>query len=181
MTISKTVLDSIGNTPLIEYDDGSDSSQRARILMKAEYLNPSGSLKDRMAYRIIKELEDSGQLKPGGTVVEATAGNTGIAVAMICAMKGYKSVFTMPDKFSTEKINMLKAYGSQVITVPTNVPDDHPDSWKEVAKRIVSETPNSPAKRSVLGSVFPVRGANCCTPRSASSPKFAPLLRLALR
>lgn len=143
MTISKTVLDSIGNTPLIEYDDGSDSSQRARILMKAEYLNPSGSLKDRMAYRIIKELEDSGQLKPGGTVVEATAGNTGIAVAMICAMKGYKSVFTMPDKFSTEKINMLKAYGSQVITVPTNVPDDHPDSWKEVAKRVVAETPNS--------------------------------------
>ncbi len=141
--LSKNVLASIGNTPVFEYGKDQKNSKSAKILMKAEYLNPSGSLKDRMALKMIEELEASGQLKPGGTVVEATAGNTGLAIAMICAIKGYKSVFTMPDKFSTEKINMLKAYGSQVITVPTNIPDDHPDSWKEVAKRVVAETPNS--------------------------------------
>lgn len=143
MSKSLNVLESIGNTPIFEYGKNIDHSKVAKILMKAEYLNPSGSLKDRMALRMIEELEKSGALKPGGTVVEATAGNTGLAIAMICAIKGYKSIFTMPDKFSTEKINMLKAYGSQVITVPTNVPDEHPDSWKEVAKRIVAETPNS--------------------------------------
>lgn len=143
MIKSNGVLDSIGNTPVFEYGQGHSDLNMARIFMKAEYLNPSGSLKDRMALRIVEKLEKSGALKPGGTVVEATAGNTGIAVAMVCAIKGYKSIFTMPDKFSTEKINMLKAFGSQVITVPTNIPDDHPESWKEVAKRIVAETPNS--------------------------------------
>ncbi len=143
MNVYSSILEAIGSTPLIELTVGVDPKKMARILMKAEYLQPSGSLKDRMALAIIEAAEKDGSLKKGGTVVEATAGNTGIALAMVSAIKGYKSVFVMPDKFSAEKINMLKAFGSRVIVTPTHVADDHPDSWKEVAKKIVSETPNS--------------------------------------
>lgn len=143
MKIYKSILDVIGNTPLIELGKWVDSSNMSRVLLKAEQLEPSGSLKDRMAKKIIDEAEKNGTLKPGGLVIEATAGNTGLALAMVCAVKGYKSIFVMPDKFSVEKINMLKAYGSEIVTTPTNVPDDHPDSWREVAKRIAKENPNS--------------------------------------
>lgn len=140
--ICDTVLDAIGSTPMIRLRGGVDTKTMASILLKAEFLEPSGSLKDRMALKIVEEYEKSGKLKPGGTVIEATAGNTGLAVAMVAAVKGYKSIFVMPDKFSIEKINMLKAFGSEVVTTPTAVPDEHPDSWKEVAKRLVSKTPN---------------------------------------
>jgi cystathionine beta-synthase len=141
--VVSNILEVIGNTPLIELGKWVDTTKMARVLLKAEHLEPSGSLKDRMARKIIEDAERTGTLKPGGVVVEATAGNTGLALAMVCAVKGYKSVFVMPDKFSVEKINMLKAYGSEIITTPTNVPDDHPDSWREVAKRIAEEAPNS--------------------------------------
>lgn len=137
------ILEVIGNTPLIELSKWVDKSKMARVLLKAEHLQPSGSLKDRMAKKIIEDAEKKGILKPGGTVIEATAGNTGLGLALVCAVKGYKSIFVMPDKFSTEKINMLKAYGSEIITTPTAVPDDHPDSWRQVAKRLADETPNS--------------------------------------
>jgi cystathionine beta-synthase len=141
--VYSSILDVIGNTPLIELQKWVDTSKMARILLKAEHLEPSGSVKDRMARKIIQKAEEDGLLKPGGVVIEATAGNTGLALAMVCAVKGYKSIFVMPDKFSIEKINMLKAYGSEIITTPTSVPDDHPESWREVAKRIAAETPNS--------------------------------------
>lgn len=143
MKVCSNILESVGNTPMIELTVGMDTSRMARVLMKAEYLQPSGSLKDRMALAIIEDAEKKGLLKKGGTIVEATAGNTGIALAMIASIKGYKTIFTMPDKFSVEKINMLKAFGSKVVITPTQVADDHPDSWKEVAKRITSETPNA--------------------------------------
>ncbi|HMO18663.1 MAG TPA: pyridoxal-phosphate dependent enzyme [Oligoflexia bacterium] len=143
MKIARNILETIGNTPLIELEKWVDPATMARVLLKAEHLEPSGSLKDRMALKIINDAEENGTLKPGGTVVEATAGNTGLALAMVCAVKGYKSIFVMPDKFSVEKINMLKAYGSEIITTPTAVPDEHPDSWKEVAKRVVSQTPGA--------------------------------------
>src|SRR5690606_10695007 len=104
---------------------------------------PSGSLKDRMALAIIEAAERDGDLKKGGTVVEATAGNTGIALGMVAAIKGYKSVFVMPAKFTAVTIKRRKAYGSRIVVNPNQVADDHPDSWKEVAKRIVSDTPNS--------------------------------------
>lgn len=143
MSVMRSILEAIGNTPLIELKVGVDPSKMAKVLMKAEYLQPSGSLKDRMARAIIEAAEADGSLRPGGVIVEATAGNTGIALSMVAAIKGYRSIFVMPDKFSSEKINMLKAYGSKVVITPTQVPDDHPDSWKEVAKRIVRETPNS--------------------------------------
>ncbi len=142
MKILSSILEATGNTPLIKLRSGFDPKTMATILLKAEFLQPSGSLKDRMAKHIIESFEKSGVLKPGGTVVEATAGNTGLAVAMVCVVKGYKSIFVMPDKFSVEKINMIKAYGSTIITTPTAVPDDHPDSWREVAKRIVNENEN---------------------------------------
>lgn len=143
MKICNTVLETIGSTPMIRLRTGIDPKSMATVLLKAEFLEPSGSLKDRMALKIVEEFERTGKLKPGGTLVEATAGNTGLAVAMVAAVKGYHSIFVMPDKFSIEKINMLKAYGSEVVTTPTAVPDDHPDSWKEVAKRLVENTPNA--------------------------------------
>lgn len=143
MKVCNTVLEAIGSTPMIRLRAGVDTRTMASILLKAEFLEPSGSLKDRMALKIVEEYERTGALKPGGTLVEATAGNTGLAIAMVAAVKGYHSIFVMPDKFSIEKINMLKAFGSEVITTPTAVPDDHPDSWKEVAKRVVETTPHA--------------------------------------
>ncbi|EQB64119.1 MAG: hypothetical protein RBG1_1C00001G1698 [candidate division Zixibacteria bacterium RBG-1] len=136
------VLKVIGNTPLIKLTKvvGENS---ARVFAKAEFLNPSGSVKDRMALYIIEKAEKEGLLKPGGTIVENTSGNTGAAVAMVAALKGYKAIFTMPDKMSTEKINLLKAFGAKVIVTPTNVPADSPLSYYETAKRIARETPNS--------------------------------------
>ncbi len=137
-----SILEVVGNTPMIELHKVVDESM-ARVLVKCEFLQPSGSVKDRMAQHIIEQAEARGEIKPGGTLVEATAGNTGLAVAMVAAVKGYRAIFVMPDKFSVEKINMLKAFGSEVVVTPTAVPEDHPESWREVAKRIVRETPNS--------------------------------------
>jgi len=136
------VLKVIGNTPLIKLTKvvGENSAQ---VFAKAEFLNPSGSVKDRMALYIIEKAEKEGLLKPGGIIVENTSGNTGAAVAMVAALKGYKAIFTMPDKMSTEKINLLKAFGAKVIVTPTNVPADSPLSYYETAKRIARETPNS--------------------------------------
>src|SRR5574341_86729 len=136
------VLEVIGNTPLIQLKNivGENSAQ---VFAKAEFLNPGGSVKDRMALYIIEKAEKDGLLKPGGTIVENTSGNTGVAVAMVAALKGYKAIFTMPDKMSTEKINLLKAFGAKVVVTPTNVPADSPLSYYETAKRIARETPNS--------------------------------------
>lgn len=136
------ILEAIGGTPLVRLNKvvGADC---ATVLAKCEFLNPTGSIKDRMAAYIIAEAERSGQLSPGGTIVENTSGNTGLGVAMVAAVKGYRCIFTMPDKMSTEKINMLKSYGAEVVITPTDVPGDSPEHYVEVAKRIARETPNS--------------------------------------
>lgn len=110
---------------------------------KCEYVNPAGSIKDRMAAYIIKKAEEEGLLKPGGTIVENTSGNTGMGAAMTAAAKGYKAVFTMPDKMSQEKIDGLRGFGAKVIITPTDVPGDSPDHYVNVAKRVAAETPNS--------------------------------------
>src|SRR3970040_1916781 len=136
------VLKIIGNTPLIHLKNIAGKNQ-AKVFAKAEFLNPGGSVKDRMALYIIDKAEKDGLLKPGGTIVENTSGNTGVAVAIVDALKGYKAIFTMPDKMSTEKINLLKAFGAKVVVTPTNVPADSPLSYYETAKRIAKETPNS--------------------------------------
>jgi cystathionine beta-synthase len=106
-------------------------------------MNPTHSVKDRIGLAMILDAEQRGHLKPGGTIVEATSGNTGTGLAMVAAVTGYRSVLVMPDKVSREKINLLKAFGAEVVIAPTSVPPDSPDSYYEVAKRIVRETPGA--------------------------------------
>jgi cystathionine beta-synthase len=142
MSTHESVLTAIGRTPLVRLQKlaGPDD---AAVLVKLEYLNPGGSIKDRMALHILEKAERAGLLRRGGTIVENTSGNTGVAVAMFAAVRGYRCVFTMPDKMSKEKQDALKAFGAQVVVTPTNVPPDSPDSYYSVAKRIAAETPNS--------------------------------------
>jgi len=140
--IKGNVLESIGNTPLVELHKVTEPGS-ASVYAKCEFMNPAGSIKDRMAFYIISRAEQEGLLKPGGTIVENTSGNTGMGAAMVAAVKGYKAVFTMPDKMSQEKIDGLRAYGAQVIITPTDVPGDSPDHYVNVAKRVAEETPNS--------------------------------------
>ena len=142
MDFKPDILAAIGNTPLVRLNKVVDDSC-ATVLVKCEFMNPTGSIKDRMALHIINEAERQGLLKPGGTIVENTSGNTGLAVAMVAAVKGYRCVFTMPDKMSLEKINMLKAFGAEVVITPTDVPGDSPDHYVNTAKRIAGETPGS--------------------------------------
>jgi len=142
MKFHSNILSAIGNTPLVKLNKVVDKDC-ATVLVKCEFLNPSGSIKDRMALHIINEAERTGLLKPGGTIVENTSGNTGLGVAMVAAVKGYRCIFTMPDKMSLEKVNMLKAFGAEVVITPTDVPGDSPEHYVETAKRIARETPNS--------------------------------------
>ncbi|BBB15182.1 cysteine synthase [Candidatus Rickettsiella viridis] len=138
----KTILQSIGNTPLVKLDNISPN-KLATILVKCEFMNPSGSIKDRIVSYIINDAEQRGLLKPGGTIVENTSGNTGAAIAMIAAIKGYKVILTMPDKVSQEKQNALKAYGAEIVVTPTSAAPDSPDHYVNVAKRLAKETANS--------------------------------------
>ena len=119
------------------------SGLKPLILAKLEYFNPGGSIKDRMAVFMVEEALKKGLLKAGGTIVENTSGNTGIGIAIYAASRGFKTIFTIPDKMSSEKINRLKAFGAEVWVCPTDVPPDSPESYYEVAKRIAKETPNS--------------------------------------
>jgi cystathionine beta-synthase len=137
-----TVLETIGWTPLIRLNSVTRGI-RTPVYGKAEFFNPGGSVKDRIAMPIIEKAEREGTLKPGGTIVEGTSGNTGTALAIAAALRGYKCIFTMPDKMSQEKVRLLKAFGAEVIITPTAVPPDHPDSYVMMAKRIAKETPNA--------------------------------------
>ncbi len=142
MKYVETILDAIGNTPLVKLNRVVPEGAAA-VYAKCEYMNPAGSIKDRMAAYIIEQAEKQGILKPGGTIIENTSGNTGMGVAMAAAVKGYRCVFTMPDKMSQEKVNSMKAFGAEVVITPTDVPGDSPDHYVNVAKRIASETPGS--------------------------------------
>lgn len=137
-----SILETIGNTPLVRLHKVTAGYQ-GHFFAKVEYFNPGASVKDRIGLDIISEAEESGRLKPGGTIVEATSGNTGVGLAMAAAVKGYHTIFTMPDKMSSEKTKLLRAFGAEVIITPAAVPHNSPDSYTEVAKRIVRETPNS--------------------------------------
>jgi len=136
------ILETIGNTPLIRLNRVTRDI-KAAVLAKVEYFNPGGSVKDRIALPMIEDAEKKGRLKPGGTIVEATSGNTGAGLALIAAIKGYKAIFTMPDKMSMEKVRHLKALGADVIVTPTSVPPESPESYYSVAQKLVDETPNS--------------------------------------
>jgi len=137
-----SILQTIGKTPLVKLKRVT-RGVKGLILAKVEFLNPGGSVKDRIGTSIIEEEEREGRLKPGGTIVESTSGNTGMGLALVAAVKGYKTVFTLPDKMSMEKIRLLRAFGAEVIVTPTAVPHESPESYTEVAKRVVRETPNS--------------------------------------
>ena len=137
-----SVLGTIGWTPLIRLSRITQGI-RTPVFGKAEIFNPGGSVKDRIGLPIIERAERAGTLKPGGTIVEGTSGNTGVALAIAAALRGYRCIFTMPDKMSQEKVRLLKAFGAEVIITPTAVPPDHPDSYVMVAKRIAKETPNA--------------------------------------
>lgn len=137
-----SVLDTIGWTPLIRLSRVARGI-RTPVFGKADFFNPGGSVKDRIGMPMIESHERAGTLKPGGTIVEATSGNTGVGLAIAAALKGYKCIFTMPDKMSQEKVRLLKAFGAEVIITPTAVPPDHPQNYVQMAKRIVSETPGA--------------------------------------
>lgn len=137
-----SVLDAIGCTPIVRLSRVTRGI-RTPVYVKLENLNPGGSVKDRIGLAIIEAAEREGRLKPGGTVVEATSGNTGIGLAIAAAIKGYRCVFTIPDKMSSEKIRLLRAFGAEVIVVPTAVPPDHPEYYIQKARSIVAKTPGA--------------------------------------
>lgn len=136
------ILDTIGNTPLVKLNAVS-SQVKATILAKVEYFNPGNSIKDRIGIQMIEAAEKEGLLKPGGTIIEGTSGNTGMGLALAAAVKGYRCIFTMPDKQSKEKMDILRAVGAEVVVTPTAVEPDDPRSYYSVAKRLASEIPNS--------------------------------------
>ncbi|HEX9204127.1 MAG TPA: cysteine synthase family protein, partial [Vicinamibacteria bacterium] len=138
----ENILDAIGWTPLVRLHRIARGI-RTPLYGKAENLNPGGSVKDRIGLAIIEAAERSGALKPGGVIVEGTSGNTGVGLAIAAALKGYRCIFTIPDKMSGEKIRLLRAYGAEVIVVPTAVPPDHPEYYIQKAKAIVAATPGA--------------------------------------
>lgn len=137
------ILQTIGATPLVRLNRVVSGFCACTILAKIESFNPAGSIKDRIGYAIIDDAEQEGRLKPGGTIVEATSGNTGAGLALAAAVKGYKCTFVMPDKMSDEKVRFLRAFGARVVITPTAVAPDDPRSYYSVARRIVAETPDS--------------------------------------
>ena len=137
-----SVLDAIGRTPLIQLTKVTDGLP-VTLLAKAESFNPGGSVKDRIGLAMIEDAERRGLLKAGGTIIEATAGNTGVGLAMVAAIKGYRCIFVLPDKMSGDKINLLKAYGAEVVITPTSVPPDSPESYNGVAERLSREIPGA--------------------------------------
>ncbi|MEE8176103.1 MAG: pyridoxal-phosphate dependent enzyme, partial [Gemmatimonadota bacterium] len=136
------VLETIGDTPLIRLNRVVDGA-RTPVYAKAEIFNPGGSVKDRIALAIIEAAEKAGDLKPGGTIVEGTSGNTGVALAMAAAVKGYRCIFTIPDKMSIEKVRLLTALGAEVIVTSSAVAPDHPDYYTNLARRLAEERPNT--------------------------------------
>ncbi|OKL41986.1 cystathionine beta-synthase [Pontibacter flavimaris] len=136
------ITEAIGNTPLVKLNNVTEGI-KGTVLAKVEYANPGNSVKDRMAIRMIEDAEKAGILKPGGTIIEGTSGNTGMGLALVAIAKGYKCIFTLSDKQSKEKMDVLRALGAEVVVCPTNVAPDHPDSYYSVAKRLNEEIPNS--------------------------------------
>ena len=138
----KNILEAIGKTPLVRLSRITRDFT-SEIFVKAEFLNPGGSVKDRIGLAMIEAAEREGLLKTGGTIVEATAGNTGVGLALVAAIKNYRCIFVMPDKMSQDKINLLKSYGAEVIITPTSVPPDSPESYNGVADRLAKEIPGA--------------------------------------
>ena len=142
MEYVESILDLVGNTPLVRLNKVTEGL-RPLILAKLEQLNPGGSVKDRIGLSMLEDAEGRGLLRPGGTIVEPTSGNTGHGLAMAAAIKGYKMIFVMPDKMSAEKISLLRAYGAEVVICPTNVERESQQSYYSVADRLTREVPGA--------------------------------------
>ncbi len=138
MQVHESLVDLIGNTPLVRLRT---VTRHPGVLAKVEYVNPGGSVKDRIALRMVEAAEASGELEPGGTIVEPTSGNTGVGLAIVAAEKGYKCVFVCPDKVASDKIAVLRAYGAEVVVCPTTVSPESPDSYYKVSDRLAGEIP----------------------------------------
>jgi len=138
----ESILDTVGNTPLVRLRE-LGRGLPCPVLGKVEFFNPGGSVKDRIGMAMVEDMERQGRLKPGGTIIECTSGNTGLGLAMVAAVRGYRSAFCMPDKVSSEKVNLLKAFGAEVFLSPTAVTPDHPDSYYSVARRLAAERPGA--------------------------------------
>src|SRR3954452_19431091 len=136
------VVDIIGNTPLVRLNSVT-AGIAATVLAKVEYLNPGGSVKDRIALRMVEEAEKAGILQPGGTIVEPTSGNTGVGLALVAQLRGYKCVFVCPDKVSEDKQNVLRAYGAEVVVFPTAVATEDPRSYYNASDRLTREIPDA--------------------------------------
>jgi cystathionine beta-synthase len=164
MQVHESLIDLIGNTPLVRLrrvtrhlESGHGRGSIPAVLAKVEYVNPGGSVKDRIALRMVEAAEASGALRPGGTIVEPTSGNTGTGLAIVAAEKGYKCVFVCPDKVAQDKISVLRAYGAEVVVCPTTVSPDSPDSYYSVSDRLAREIP---------GGWKPNQYANAANPES---------------
>src|SRR5213083_1267337 len=142
MDIKNNILETIGNTPLIKINKITKGIP-CTVLAKVDYFNPGNSIKDRMALKMVEMAEKEGKLKPGGTIIECTSGNTGMGLALAACVKGYRCIFTTTDKQSKEKADILKAVGAEVIVCPTNVLPEDPRSYYSVSARLVKEVPNS--------------------------------------
>ncbi len=136
------IIEAIGNTPLIQLNNVSEGLP-CQVFAKVEFFNPGNSIKDRMALKMLEVAEQEGKIKPGGTIIEGTSGNTGMGLALAAIQRGYKCIFTTTDKQSKEKVDILKAVGAEVIVCPTNVEPEDPRSYYSVSKRLATETPNS--------------------------------------
>ena len=147
MQVHDSLIELIGNTPLVRLRrvtrQPAGGQPAATVLAKIEYFNPGGSVKDRIAQRMVEAAEQSGALRPGGTIVEPTSGNTGVGLAIVAVEKGYKCLFVCPDKVSQDKISVLRAYGAEVVVCPTTVSPDHPDSYYSVSDRLAAEVPGA--------------------------------------
>ena len=144
MRVYDSLTEAMGNTPLVRlHSVTKNTAKTADVLAKVEYLNPGGSVKDRIAQRMIDAAEESGKLRPHGTIIEPTSGNTGVGLAIVAQARGYKCVFICPDKVAQDKISVLRAYGAEVVVCPGAVAPDHPDSYYSVAKRLAQTTENA--------------------------------------
>ena len=142
MNYADSILDTIGDTPLVRLQRVA-ADLPVTVLAKFEAVNPGGSIKDRVGVAMVADAEQRGLLRPGGTIIEATAGNTGVGLALAAAVKGYRCIFVLPDKMSQEKIDLLRAYGAEVVVTPTSVPPDSPESYNGVADRLAREIPGA--------------------------------------
>src|SRR4051812_27597641 len=141
--VFENVLQAIGNTPIVRLNRVTQSQPQTQFYAKLEFMNPGGSIKDRIGYYLIDVAEKRGAIKPGGTIVEGTSGNAGVGLAIAAAIKGYKCIFVLPDKMSQEKIKNLRAFGARVVVTPTAVEPDDPRSYYQVSRRLAKETPNA--------------------------------------